>query len=102
MNEEPTIEERLGELERKVEAFEKKKPTTRFKPPTVEEITAYCRERNNSISPTAFFDHYETSGWIRGKNTPIKNWRAAVRTWEPGSSGPVKKSPILSEQFKGN
>ena len=49
--------------------------------PTVEEIADYCRERGNGIDAEYFFDHYESKGWLVGK-CPMKNWQAAVRTWE--------------------
>ena len=52
-----------------------------FVPPTVEEVRAYCRERENNIDPQAFIDHYEAVGWMVGKNH-MKDWKAAVRTWE--------------------
>lgn len=52
-----------------------------FRKPTLEEITAYCRERGNRVSPQAFLDHYESNGWRVGR-TPMRDWRAAVRTWE--------------------
>ena len=54
-----------------------------FKKPTLEEIKAYCEERKSNIDPSAFFDYYTKIGWVYGKNkTPIKDWRACVRTWE--------------------
>lgn len=53
----------------------------RFVKPTVEEVAAYCRERKNGIDPQRFWDYYEAKGWIVGK-TPMKDWRACVRTWE--------------------
>lgn len=59
----------------------KKKPREKFVKPKVEEIAAYCRERNNHIDPEYFFDHYESNGWKVGK-TGMKDWKAAVRTWE--------------------
>jgi hypothetical protein len=53
----------------------------RFTPPTLEQVTDYCRERGNAVDPQKFLDHYEANGWVRGK-TKIKDWRACVRTWE--------------------
>ena len=53
----------------------------RFRPPTVEEVTAYCQERANQIDPAQFVDHYQANGWMRGK-TKLRDWQAAVRTWE--------------------
>ena len=60
--------------------------TTRFKPPTVEEVAAYCLERGNHVDAQLFVDYYTANGWMRGK-TKIKDWRACVRTWERGSTG---------------
>ena len=53
----------------------------RFIPPTVDEVTAYCQERGNGLDPEAFVDFYASKGWMVGKN-PMKDWKAAVRTWE--------------------
>ena len=60
------------------------KPPTRarFLPPTVEEVGQYCRERGNTINPEAFVDYYTANGWVQGKGKQIKDWKAAVRTWE--------------------
>ena len=52
-----------------------------FKPPTVEDIRAYCTERGNRVDPQSFVDFYESKGWMIGKNK-MKDWKAAVRTWE--------------------
>ncbi|MFH1998569.1 MAG: hypothetical protein ABIK28_02760, partial [Planctomycetota bacterium] len=62
---------------------------TKFMKPTVQEISDYCKERGNSVDPQAFFDFYESKGWRIG-NQPMKNWQAAVRTWEKRgtSTGP--------------
>lgn len=53
----------------------------RFSKPTVAEIKDYCTSRNNGIDAQAFFDFYESKGWKIGQ-TPMKNWQAAVNTWE--------------------
>ena len=58
--------------------------STRFTPPTVEEVSSYCQERKNGIDAQRFVDYYESRGWMLGK-TKMKDWRAAVRTWERGS-----------------
>ena len=58
-----------------------KPPRSRFIPPTVEEVRAYCAERGNTIDAQIFVDFYDANGWMRGKNH-IKDWRACVRTWE--------------------
>lgn len=59
----------------------------RFAPPTLEEVAAYCSERHNHISPSAFIDYYEARGWKYGTGKPMVNWKAAVRTWEQKEKG---------------
>jgi hypothetical protein len=53
----------------------------RFTRPSVEEVNAYCTERNNGIDGQTFLDFYESKGWKIG-NAPMKDWKACVRTWE--------------------
>ncbi len=53
----------------------------RFYPPTLDELKQYCEERKNNIDPMAFIDFYSSKGWMIGKNR-MKDWKAAVRTWE--------------------
>jgi len=52
-----------------------------FTPPTLEEVAAYCRDRNNGVDPQKWYDFYSAKGWMIGKNK-MKDWKAAVRTWE--------------------
>jgi uncharacterized protein YdaU (DUF1376 family) len=57
---------------------------------TIEKITEYCKERNNKVDPEAFFNFYESKGWMIGKNK-MKDWRAAVRTWEKSTNKQEEK-----------
>ena len=59
----------------------KKETTKRFKPPTTGEVEEYCTSRSNGINPESFVDFYEARAWQIGANK-MKNWKAAVRTWE--------------------
>jgi uncharacterized protein YdaU (DUF1376 family) len=52
-----------------------------FVKPSASDVEAYCRERGNNVNAESFVDYYESNGWRVGK-TPMKDWRAAVRTWE--------------------
>ena len=54
--------------------------------PDVEEVRAYCLERGNRVDAQKFVDYYESNGWRVGRN-PMKDWKAAVRTWERNSGG---------------
>lgn len=53
----------------------------RFVPPNVDEVRAYCQDRQNSVDPQRFVDYYTSNGWMVGKNK-MKDWKASVRTWE--------------------
>ena len=53
----------------------------RFTPPTVEQVREYCLERKNSVDAETFVDFYASKGWKIGKES-MKDWKAAVRTWE--------------------
>ena len=53
----------------------------KFTIPTPEEVQAYCDERKNGILGQQFCDFYSSKGWKIGKE-PMKDWKAAVRTWE--------------------
>lgn len=55
-----------------------------FVKPSLEDVKAYCLERQNSVDAEAFLAFYDSNGWRVGRN-PMKDWRAAVRTWEKNS-----------------
>lgn len=74
---------------------EKAEPQRRFTPPTLEQVQAYCRERGNSVDAQKFVDFYTSKGWKVG-NQSMRDWKAAVRTWERGS-GNVGKAVAAQE-----
>lgn len=74
------IEEKLREEKRK-EDIPPSVPPRGFAPPSMEDVAAYCKERGNGIDPQRFIDFYASKGWVVGK-TRMKDWRAAIRTWE--------------------
>lgn len=71
----------LGKDSKEKESKAVKPPRTRFIPPSVEEVRTYCMERGNSVDPERFVDYYTSNGWMAGRNK-MKDWKAAVRTWE--------------------
>lgn len=83
----------------------KEKTSNRFSPPTVEEVKAYCEERGNNVDAERFVDFYTMKNWMVGKNK-MKDWRAAVRTWErddkksdkPADSMPEWMRKIMEEE----
>ena len=72
------------------------KPSKRFTPPTVDEVNAYCRERQNGIDAQYFVDYYTRNGWMVGR-TKMKDWKATVRTWEQRE----KQNPQKQTRAKG-
>lgn len=75
---------------KEIEKEEEEKPKRkRFTPPTLEEVQAYCLERKNSVDAERFIDYYTSNGWYVGKNK-MKDWKAAVRTWEKSDYKPAK------------
>lgn len=64
--------------------------SNRFVPPTLEEVQEYCFERGNNVDAETFVDFYSSKGWMVGKNK-MKDWKAAVRTWERKEQKPPNK-----------
>ncbi len=80
------IKQELSEVEAKEKEKVKEKVKVKdnnkiFKPPAVDDVRDYCTERGNNVDPQSFVDFYESKGWMIGKNK-MKDWKAAVRTWE--------------------
>lgn len=72
-------------------SMEEKSRRSRFRPPSLDEVKAYCVERGNRVDPQRWMNYYQSNGWRVGKN-PMKDWRAAVRSWERNSVGQEAKS----------
>ncbi len=79
-------------MEKGKETVETGPAQARFTPPTVEEVAAYCHARQNGVNPQHWLDHYQSNGWKVGRN-PMKDWRAAVRTWELNSKTKLASRP---------
>ena len=77
-----------------------RKTASRFTPPTLEEVKAYCIERGNNVDAERFIDYYTANGWKVGKNS-MKDWKAAVRTWERSDRGntPKKQGGGILDDF---
>ena len=73
--------EGLNDSVSSVDVNVKNTPNNKFIPPTVEEVAEYVATRTTKIDPQRFIDHYKSNSWMVGK-TKMKDWKAAVRTWE--------------------
>lgn len=80
-----------------------KERSPKFQKPTLEEIREYCISRGNSVDPEQFYNFYESKGWMVGR-TPMKDWRAAVRTWEKREKeiAPRKREKRQESVFEHN
>ncbi|WP_407397747.1 hypothetical protein [Treponema sp.] len=88
---------RIENIEEKEE--KKKKTASRFSPPSLDEVKAYCVERKNSVDAEHFIDYYSSNGWKVGKNS-MKDWKAAVRNWEKnGYSNSSNKGGDFVDQY---
>lgn len=92
------IEKDIDTEEEKKE-IKKSKTASRFTPPTLDEVKAYCSERNNNVDAQRFIDYYTANGWKVGRNA-MKDWKAAVRTWERSDNekpAQKKQQSVLSQ-----
>ena len=71
----------------------------RFTKPTLDEVREYCSQRGNRVDPEVFYDFYESKGWKVG-NQSMKDWRAAVRTWEKSESRGLSKGSGNARSFR--
>ena len=83
--EEEDKEEEEVEVEEVPTVPKKREARKRFSPPSAAEVREYCRERENAVDAESFVDFYAAKGWKVG-NAPMKDWKAAVRTWEKRES----------------
>ena len=82
-----------GEYARARETSAKKK----FVPPTLEEVTEYCRSRNSPVDPKKFWEYFNEGGWKDAKGNAVKNWKQKILTWEKYDTPKVEtKEPTVS------
>lgn len=74
----------------------KKDSRESFIAPTLEQVSNYCLERRNGVDAQRFLDYYTANGWMVGKSR-MKDWKAAVRTWE-GRKSYTPQQPKLSPE----
>ena len=63
----------------------------RFAPPTLENVSEYCRKMGyTNVDAARFIDFYTSNGWMVGKNR-MKDWKAAVRNWDRREKNPQRQ-----------
>lgn len=88
----PDTQDRLGK-----DRLGKDRDNNGFARPSLEEVSTYCKERGNSVDPQKWMDHYSSNGWKVGRNS-MKDWKAAVRTWERSSFSTVPDPANMTQE----
>ena len=78
---------------------DKKKDIERkaFVPPTLDEVRAYCTERNSAVNPQTFYDYYTEGKWRDSSGKPVKSWKQKLITWE--KSEPRRETKSKTNKF---
>lgn len=76
---------------KEIQELNKEKNIKRFAVPTVDEVQSYCIARNNGIDAQHFINYYSANGWMVGRNK-MRDWKAAIRTWEANTEKRVSIS----------
>lgn len=79
-----------------------------FVPPTREDVEIYCTSAGIAVDPDEFLNFYASKGWMVGKNM-MKDWKAALRTWDrrskndprPSMQGPEPAQADYLDEMKG-
>lgn len=61
------------------------KKEKKFIKPTIEEVESYILEKHKNVNAIAFWNFYESKGWMIGKNH-MKSWKSAIATWEQNNN----------------
>ena len=69
------------------------KKSTRFAPPSHEDVATYIAEKGYRMDADAFIDFYTSKDWMIGKNK-MKDWKAAVRNWHRRDSQERKSKKV--------
>lgn len=85
------------------------KKSTKFIPPTQEEVIDYCNQKSLSVDPYYFYRYYTESDWHDAKGRPVKNWKQRMITWNANAkakeysrskASDTNKSEESDERFK--
>jgi len=90
--------------EKRREDIESGARTRKSIPPTLEEVTQYVEQSDLSMSASQFFDHFQSNGWMVGRNK-MRDWQAAVRKWaanQPLFTGRPSKAADDDRSERGN
>ena len=112
-----TEKEIEGDIEKEIDKDTPPKSPSRgkreFVPPTLEEVEAYCKERNSPVDPKQFYDYFTAGDWYDSKGQKVRRWKQKLITWEKGGYGSagsnasqrdserVRKAEELRKKYEG-
>lgn len=107
----PMLQECYTEKETE-KRVKRKSKSKEFVPPTLDEVEAYCKERNNSVDAKKFIDYYAANDWKDQKGEPVHNWKQKmIAVWEKDepkkkkqytTSADYKRPSMSKEQYEEN
>lgn len=92
---EPNVNVNVNDIKKKDTNVSKEK--AHFVPPTLENVSGYCREKGLKVDAQHFIDYYESVGWKIGKTQkPMKDWKAALRNWSRQDKNERSEKPFTT------
>lgn len=70
-------------------------------PPSLAQVSEYVAEMNYTMDAAKFYDYYSETEWRKKNGQQIRDWKAAVRTWErrekefAKSDKPTNANPVI-------
>lgn len=89
-NKKPKEKEKDNNKDKEKEKENKEKEKKRnsiFAQPTLEEVKAYCKERNSNVDPVQFYNYFSEGDWVDSKGQKVRNWKQKLLTWEKFNAG---------------
>ena len=96
----PKEKDKEKEKEKENDKEKDSKPQKRFEPPTLEEVSAYCKERGNGIDPEYFIAYNENRNWTLSNGKKMKDWKLAIVTWEKNNFTRPKSKTVAAQEYE--
>lgn len=79
----------------------RKRETKSFTKPSLQEIKDFISENSFSVDPEAFYDYYESNGWMVGRNR-MKDWKSTIRRWNRTEYQQKRVIPTSTPEMAGS
>jgi hypothetical protein len=68
------------------------RPKSKFTPPSLDQVTAYCAEKKYSFDPEDFIAYYGSQNWKKSNGQRVSSWQLCCRTFENNQQKSGKQS----------